>query len=319
MVKKGISIVKHCFIDAIQVALRSSLWLMKFMIPTTFLVAMLDYFGIIEMISTFIEPIFMYAGLDARGVLVFITAIFASIYSAIAVIATLGVDYRMVVILSSMILIAHNIIVESTIQKKTGYSYIGAAALRILTAFGVGIVLNTMLPQNLEGNLILSAPMQSENLTFWGAIKAWGWSVVVLAVKMTLFIYLLNALQNILREFKILDVLIKPFTYLMRFMGLSDTVTFLWLVANTLGLAYGGAVMIEGAKSGEVEQEDMNLLNTSIGITHSLVEDTILLNMVGVPVLLLVLPRMVCSILFVWMQRGINCLVRRENMAKKAV
>ncbi len=301
--KSKLLLIKGCFVDAIAVALRSAAWLMRFMIPVTFVVSMLDYAGVVEVMSKYIEPVFAYAGLDARGVLVFLTAVFASIYSAIAVMATLAIDYRMAIILAVMSLIAHNLIVECTIQKKTGYSYLGVLFLRLGMAFLAGVVINNILPENLTGNLFLNV-RQEEILTIGEALKEWGLSIVNLAVKITLFIYILNVLQNILKAFNILDMLIRPFRIVMRIMGLPYPVTFLWLVANSLGLAYGGAVMIEGARSGEVSPEEMKLLNTSIAITHSLVEDTILFFVIGIPLFWLVIPRLLLSIVAVWVQRG---------------
>ena len=42
----------------------------------------------------------------------------------------------------------------------------------------------------------------------------------------------------------------------MIFFGLSPRTAFLWLVSNTLGLAYGAGIMIEEAEKGETTKEE---------------------------------------------------------------
>lgn len=295
---KNLSKIKFCIISALKSSLKSAIWLFKIMIPATLLVSILDFIGVIEFASTFVEPIFAPAGLDGRGVFVFVTAIFASIYPAIAVIATLGIDFRMAIILATMMLIAHNLIVETTIQKRTGSSFIGIVTLRILTAYVAAVVLNQLLPQTISGNLVLD--VASATPESWSQLfSSWAYSMGSLIVKVLLFITSLNLLQNLLREYNILDLLIKPLHPLMSILGLSKNTTFLWLVANTLGLAYGGMTMIGEVEKGYVSKEEIRSLNISIAITHSLVEDTLLFLAIGIPFAWLFFPRIICSIVVI--------------------
>lgn len=309
-----LSTLKFCVISSVGVSLKSAVWLLKFMIPITLVVAILNYLGVVAYVSQFVEPLFSYAGLDGRGVFVFITAIFASIYSAIAVMATLGIDFRMAIILASMSLIAHNLIVESTIQKKTGSSFLGMIVLRILTAFVAGVAINLMLPSDLTGKLILniaSAAPTSWSMMFTDWLKSMG----TLTLQVVLFVTALNIFQNILREFKVLDLLTKPLKPLMTLLGLPYSTTFLWLVANTLGLAYGGTVMISEVEKGEISRSDIKLLNTSIACTHSLIEDTFLFFSIGIPLFWILIPRVVCSIIVVWGERGVRRIAVKRALA----
>ena len=313
--KSHLSKLKFCLLSALKVSFKSAVWLLKIMIPATLLVAVLDYIGVISYASAFVEPFFAPAGLDGRGVFVFITAIFASIYPAIAVMATLGIEFRMAVILASMLLIAHNLIVESTIQKRTGSSFLGMIALRIIFAYITAVVLNAILPTDMSGTLILDVAVERPDS--WGALFAgWGVSMVKLTGQILLFVISLNFLQNILREYKILDALIKPLSPVMKVLGLSNNTTFLWLVANTLGLAYGGTIIVKEVEKGEMTRNEARKLNISIALTHSIIEDTILFIAIGIPFLWLILPRLLCSIIAVHGDRLIRYLfVKRKRLA----
>jgi hypothetical protein len=82
--------------------------------------------------------------------------------------------------------------------------------------------------------------------------------------------------------------------------GLPAKTSFLWIVANTLGLAYGAAVMIDETESGKITKQDVDLLNHHIGISHSNLEDVILLASVGALAVWMLFSRWAFSFLLVW-------------------
>ena len=57
--------------------------------------------------------------------------------------------------------------------------------------------------------------------------------------------------------------------------------SFLWIVANFLGLAYGAAVMIEETDQIKIAPRDVDLLNHHIGVSHSNLEDLLLFVVAG--------------------------------------
>jgi spore maturation protein SpmB len=124
-------------------------------------------------------------------------------------------------------------------------------------------------------------------------------------------------LQNVLKEFKILDIISKIFAPLMRVFGLSSESSFLWFVAQTLGLTYGSAVMIEEVDRNEISTFDANLLNYHIAINHSLLEDTLLFVAIGVPAGWMIAPRLILAIIVVWSVRFLLRL--KSNIENKRV
>jgi hypothetical protein len=112
-------------------------------------------------------------------------------------------------------------------------------------------------------------------------------------------------LQNILKEFNVLNFISKIFAPLMRLMGLSDDSSFLWFVAQTLGLTYGSVIMMEEVENNQITKESANLLNYHIAINHSLLEDTLLFVAIGVPAGWIIAPRFIFAIMVVWSLKGI--------------
>ncbi len=288
-------------------SLKSSLWLLKMMIPITLVATILDFYGIIALVSDYTEPFFKLLGLSGEAAFVFITSCLTSIYSAIAVMATFGFELREVTIMASMCLIAHNLIVEGVIQSKSGSSFWGITILRIAMALACGFLLNIAIPQEYAGKLLLDMSANKANSVV-ELLSGWAISTMSLSLKILVIIYLLNILQNLLKAFRVIDAMIKYLSPLMFVLGLPKSTSFLWIVANTLGLAYGGAIIVAEINKGEMSCDDAKLLNTSIASTHSLVEDTALFLALGVGLWWLVLPRLFFSIVAVWSQRLLRLL-----------
>ncbi len=98
----------------------------------------------------------------------------------------------------------------------------------------------------------------------------------------------------------------------MKVLGLPESVTFLWIVAYTLGLAYGSAIMLEESENGRLSREDADLLNHHIAISHSLLEDTLLFVAIGVPAAWIIFPRIFLSMAEVWILKIRRLFMIRE-------
>lgn len=288
-------------------------WLLKIILPISLGVSFLQYWGIIAKIAIVLAPAFKIIGLPGESAVVFISSMFLPLYGPIAIISTLPLAIREITILAIMCLISHNLFVETAIQKKTGSSAIAIFTIRLLTSFIAAYILNLLLPIHLGGNHVILKNIvfgdTTSMLINW--IKNAGW----LSLKITLIISGLMILQSILKEFKALNFISKIFAPLMRIMGLSDDSSFLWFVAQTLGLTYGSAVMIEEVEHKEITKESANLLNYHIAINHSLLEDTLLFVAIGVPAGWIIAPRFFFAIIVVWIIRAIH--VYRRNRKTK--
>jgi len=286
---------------ALPKAGKTVLWLLKIILPISLIVSLMQYFGVIAFMATYLSPVFSVIGLPGESAIVFISSIFLSLYAPIAIIATLALDLREVTILAIMCLISHNLIVESAVQQKTGTSAVVMFIMRILVSFVAAYILNMLLPEHIGDSRIAEKSVVFENinqmLIFWliGAFR--------LVIKIVLIVTGLMILQNILNEFKILNYISGIFAPVMKIMGLSPQSSFLWFISQIVGLTYGSAIMIEAVEEKQIERKDVNLLNYHIAINHSLLEDTLLFVAIGVPAGWIVVPRFALAIFIVWSVR----------------
>ena len=296
---------KTRFVNCVKLAGPSAFktiwWLTKIMVTLSFVILLLQYFGIIEWISYWLTPLFSHFGLPGEAALAYVSGYFVNCYSAIAIMTTLDLSTRAATILSVMVLCSHNMIVETTVQHKTGSSVLSIILIRTLSAFILAWVLNKIMPGSFEN--IVAGNSAQEQLTFAIMLKQWALRTTKNVVTMALLVYLLTVLQKVLSEFGIIQYISRFLKPVMIFFGLSPKTAFLWLVSNTLGLAYGAGIMIEEAEKGETTKEENDLLNRHIGISHSNLEDLLLFSAAGGAFLWMLLSRWAMSFVWVWLKR----------------
>jgi hypothetical protein len=285
-------------------ALKTAVWLVKITIPLSFIVFLLGYFGVVGLIAEFLNPVFGVVGLPGEASLVFITALFLNIYSAIAVITQLPLTIREITILAVMCLIAHNIIVETAVQVKTGSKAWQIVTLRLSMAIAAGFVLNLIMPEKMIGSTQQLIPIAVNG--FKEMFFAWGISAIFLSIKIAVLVTALTILQQLLKEFGVIKILSKVLSPALKIFGLPKSASFLWIVANILGLTFGSAVMVEEVKSGSITKHDANLLNFHIAISHSNLEDLLLFAAIGISVPWLLFPRLLIAAIVVWMRRWLS-------------
>lgn len=291
---KLISIIK----GALPGTFKTCVWVVKLTVGVSFCIMLLRYLQVIPWISALLEPVFHVVGLPGEAALAYVSGYFVNVYSAIAVAVTLDLSVREMTILSAMVLCAHNIIVETAVQKKTGTPAVRIIVYRTISSIVVGLGLNWALPA--ESVQAVAHGVEGEELLFLPLLKDWVISTAGLVVKMVAIIFSLNILQRILSEFGVIKWISKFLKPLLAIFGLPAKSSFLWIIANVVGLAYGAAAMIDEASTGKLSQKDVDLTNFHICISHSNLEDVFLLASVGAVWWILIISRWILSIILVW-------------------
>lgn len=298
----------NCVKTSLPQGTKTAVWLLKLTIPVSFAVFLLDFFGVLNVIAGWVAPLFKLIGLSGQASIVLITSFFTNIYSVIAVMATLGTGYREGTILAVMCLISHALIVETAIQKRTGSQPWRMVAVRLSASLIAAWALNLILPGEAAAG---SETIVRQSKELIPALTGWGKAMLVTTVKIVILVNLLLIVQKILNEFGLIKWILTPFIPLLRIMGLPANTGFLWMVAYTLGLSYGGAIMISQSEEGKLSKEDADLLNHHIAVSHSQLEDPLLFMAIGYPMAILIIPRILLAVVFVWCRRLELWLKRR--------
>lgn len=295
-------------------AVGTTWFLAKILVPVTLAVALLGWSGVLSVLSRLLSPAMGLLGLPGEAALVLVSALFLNIYSAIAVAGTLALDLREVAVLAIMCLTAHNLLVETPVMRKSGSSGTKMVALRLLAALAAGFAYSLILPAGLAATPF-SAGAPAARPEFAAMLGAWGLSTLRLVAKIALIVLAVSVAQRLLEEFRIMDLLSRLFAPLMRFLGLPAKASFLWIVINVVGYAYGAGIVVAEIESGRMKPRDGDLFNHHAAVCHSLLEDTVLFLALGLPLFWLTLPRLAMAAVVVWAERARRHYFRRSFRA----
>ncbi len=264
----------------------------------------MDYFGVIALMADYLDPLFNYMGLPGSTAIVFLTSIFLPLYAPLAIITSMSITLRELTILALMCQIAHNLPVESAVQARTGTTFWNMTLLRITASIATGFVLNLILPQEMGMPLFAQTGIEVMN-SIPDVLLAWLKSSLGISLLITTIVFSLNLLYRALEAYNIIPRLSKGVEPLLKLFGLPPSTSFLWLIGSIVGLAYGGALMIDQMKEGKVTRTEANLLNHHLAVSHSVLEDNLLFVALGVSIWWILATRLVLAWLVVWIRRGI--------------
>ena len=282
----------------------TTLWLLKIILPISLLVRFLDYFGVIALMADYLDPLFNYMGLPGSTAIVFLTSIFLPLYAPLAIITSMSITLRELTILALMCQIAHNLPVESAVQARTGTTFWSMTLLRIAASIATGFVLNLILPREMGMPLFAQTGVEVMS-SIPDVLLAWLKSSLGISLLITVIVFSLNLLYRTLEAYNIVPRLSKGVEPLLKLFGLPPSTSFLWLIGCIVGLAYGGALMMDQMKEGKVTRTEADLLNHHLAVSHSVIEDNLLFVALGVSIWWILATRLLLAWLVVWTRRGI--------------
>ena len=276
------------------------------------------YFKILPWLSATLGPLFNHFGLPGEAALAYVSGYFVNMYAMLAIAGSMDLTARAITILGVMSLCSHNMITETAVQGKTGANPVRVVITRTLAGFVLAFVLNLILPLSQSDIAMLGGAVGESEAAVASITEApaavqplfkelaveWCYSTLSILVKMTLLIYSLAILQRILSEFGVIRWVSKFLKPLLLLFGLPARCSFLWIIANILGIAYGGAVMMEEVRAGKLSLRDIKLVNQHIGISHSNLEDLTLVASIGGIWWVMLLSRWAGSFILVWGYRA---------------
>ena len=290
----------ECFKEAVPASWKSTKWLLKLMIPISLAVTLMQHFGILTWIATWINPLFVHFGLPGESAVAFISGATAGTYAGIAAMMSIPLTMKQASILALMIALCHALPMECAVNRKTGSSFWKMGAIRIVMALVCALILNIILPDMQGKYIYLGAEADS---SFWEVMKIWLISQVKMSLMVAFIIYSLMVVQRMLEAYRLLDPLSRLLSPLMAVFGLPRHASYMWLVGNVLGISYGSAVMVELEEKGLVTREEANDVNYHLIMNHSMLEDTIVFAATGISALLLIITRLCFALILVWGRR----------------
>lgn len=257
--------------------------LIKIMIPILIATKILVSLGAIDMIGKALSPLMQLVGLPGSTGLVWAACMLVNIYAGIFILATIAISTPLTVaqvtVLSLMILVAHSMPMELRISQKVGTRLVVMLFLRLFCAFLFGWLLYRF--YNLTGLF------QTPNHLIWNPAPAdsslWAWVLSQLQSLLTMFFIILGlmALLRILTMLKVTDFLCRLLKPGLTVLGMSEKAAPLTLLGIIMGIVIGSGLILQEARSGKLEMRETFYSMALMSLCHSLIEDTLLVLMIG--------------------------------------
>jgi len=284
--------------SGLKKGLSGFVWMLKILIPISFATMLIEQSGLIDHLDFLIGPVMRLLSLPSIAALPLLVGMLTGIYGTIASLAILSLNADQMTLIAIFVLISHNLIQEGVIQGKSGINPLPATLLRLAASFVAVMVSACFIHPEMTADAIQTAAMRPST-TFTAALMNWGVTTGYLSLKIFVIIMGLMILLELMKVFNLIRPIVKILTPVLWTMGLSRRVGMLWLTATVFGLAYGGAVIVEEVKEGNLTKKELTKLHFSIGINHSLIEDPALFLSLGLSPFWLWAPRLIIAILTV--------------------
>jgi Fe2+ transport system protein B len=278
------------------------IWMMKIVVPISLFTAILDWSGVLAHLDFLLIPLMGWLDLPPAAALPLIIGMLSSVYGGLASMIVFPFTPAQMTLMAVFILTAHGLIQEGIIQGQSGIHPLKATGVRVGAAVVTVLLMvpwvgsSTVMPTAQTG-LLAADP------GFWEMIRNWAWTTSLLTVKVFFIIMALLTLLELMKAFGWIHPFVRALAPLLRLMGLDQKVGFLWMTAVVFGLSYGGAIIVEEAKSGHLKPEDLELLHLSIGPNHSMIEDPPLFLPLGIHPFWLYVPRFLMAVVIVRLVR----------------
>ncbi len=264
-------------------AARISFELYKIMIPVLIVVKILQEAGLIPLLARPLAPLMELVGLPGVYGLVWATAILNSIYAGMIVLPSVMLEAPLSVaqmsVLAVLMLLAHNLPLELQITRRAGARLPFQLLLRMAGALLLGIILHQIYSRlgvlGEPARLLLSPEAESQTLLAWSVSQVRN---LVLIFGIILTLISLMRLLSFLGVTRLMDAVLGP---VLRFMGIGAKASTITVIGLTMGLSYGGGLIIGEAKSGRVGPADVFAGVSLMSLCHSLIEDTLLMLVIG--------------------------------------
>jgi len=279
----------------------------KVMLPVMVIVQIAQNFGLVDLAGRLIAPAMSLLNLPPEAGIIWATTLLIGIYGGIASLSSLAGTIDMTAgqlsALCAMMLFAHGLPVEQAIVRRAGAGFWLTGALRVGTALFYGAAVAWAChftgylsdPVSFEWLRGSDAAVVTASNGYLEWIRATAFSLALTFVIIVVLVVILDVLER-LGITRRITAAIMP---LLRVSGLNAQVAPVTTVGVLLGLTYGGALIIEEAEKQDFSPRTRLLALSWLSLSHSLIEDTLLLMALGADLWVILVGRVLVTLAIV--------------------
>ena len=272
------------------------------MVPISIVVRVMALMGWDLALAQYFEPLMNLVGLPGLTALVWVSAIVANLYAGMLVFASLWYEGWLTTLqisqLCLMMLLCHNIFVESMVCHKIGLHFVRVSIFRFVSAILAGYICQFFfwLDKPPQGELLLKADQLASQMSWleWSISEFKNYLLIFAIIVVLIFVL------EVFKKIGVEKLIAKALTPFFKLMGLSSQVISMVLIGISMGLAYGGGLMMKEVKEKRFKKADIVFALLLMGNLHAIFEDTLLMLVLQADWVVVLVFRTVFTLMVVW-------------------
>jgi hypothetical protein len=272
------------------------------MVPVSIGIRLLQQTNAMDVMGVWLAPLALALGLPAGAAMVWVNTLLTNMYGGMITFHSLELAQTMsvaqVTVLAQLMLVAHTFPVELSVARKAGVPLLSMFLWRFIMAIVSAWLLYGLLsslhlladPVVLPGMMNLPGNTQ-DSWSAWFGNEAQRYVIVFFVV------LALMVVMRLLKASGFIDAFTRSLRPVMRWLGIHESVIPITVVGMTLGILYGGALMIEETRQHKLAAKDIFYAFCLMGICHSIIEDSLLMMALGANGYVVFLYRPICALL----------------------
>ena len=255
------------------------------MVPISILIRFIQEWDLLTYFSYVLSPVMSLVGLPAEMSLVWLTSMVVSIFGGFLALFSIypslpePLTVAQMTTLLTMTLVAHTFPIELTISQKTGIKTGVMLAIRFGFAILLGFFMSRM--YNFFGwlqepiSILPIFVVEPNGWIEWGIGQLRNYTIIIIVI------FSLITLLRFLQVSGAINAINKAMKPALKWLNISTDMLPLTIIGLTMGIAYGGGLMIEECKQKQFKPKEVFYSMTLMGLFHSIIEDTILMLSMG--------------------------------------
>jgi len=256
--------------------------LLKVLVPALIVVKILDELGATVWLGYLLAPLMQLLGLPPELGVAWAATLLTNIFTGMVVFFEIAGDTPLSVaqisVFSGLLLIGHSLPVEGAVARRAGVPWWATLVLRMGGALLFAALLAgcyRLLGDTRQVELVWRPEPVASGLGGWlmSQLETLAMAFLIILALMTLLVAL--------RWLGIERVIHMALTPLLRMLGIGRAAANVTVIGATLGLTYGAGLLIRDVDSGAMGRRDSVLALCFLGLCHSVIEDTLLILLLG--------------------------------------
>lgn len=268
--------VKEAFAKAFKQSLRVSWTLIKVYIPLALVTTFLKQIGVLDFIAPYLSPFMKFMGLPGEAAITLLVAFTNNVYASIGTMAPLQLTFRQVTILGVMIGLAHTLFIETAVLMKLKMGTLRIAFFRIGLAIFAGVLMNLLLPQNVDG-VVLNPYTAAKAFSWLNTLKGMG----ITCGQIIVYMFIIMLCYEFVMLWKAPKKVQSALHAVPKAIGMSEQAFGPWIVGFFIGITYGAGILFQFAEKHKLSHRDVCLTTIFLVLAHAIIEDTMAFTVLG--------------------------------------